>query len=542
MHFTAPLYQNLKECVFFIHSDIRHERDYATICAMKRYLLIMAPVAVSAVVSTAALPLVPAPRKCTEEGGRLVKSGQVGRDDARFVADASLPAEGYRLKVSSGGIVVHHRDKAGALYALKSLEQIAVFTNGVSSVPCVEIEDYPSFRWRGVHIDESRHFFGKETLKQVLDLMAMHKLNVLHWHLTDDQGWRLEVPGRPELIKYGAVRPQSPVHGVRQRRTASGEPYIPLNGQVYGPFYYTPADVREIVAYAAERCITIVPEIEFPGHFAAALAAYPAFACRPENFADRSPRCIWGVEKDVLCAGNDEALKFLEDVLDYVAKVFPGEFVHIGGDECPVVRWRDCKKCQARIKAENLGGVDALQPWITRRMEKFLRERGKRTVGWDEYLAGDVPEDAVCMSWHSRNDRPVGFVSAKEAVRRGHEVVMTPVDWTYFYCGQEIPDDPFLYGRGDVGLKKVYDFNPVADIPEEFRPRILGGQCCNWSEYTWNEYDLGWKMWPRTCAIAEALWTGDGRPGYDSFLKRMRVHRKRLVGLGVFCAPLPPYR
>ena len=146
------------------------------------------------------------------------------------------------------------------------------------------------------------------------------------------------------------------------------------------------------------------------------------------------------------------------------------------------------------------------------------------------------------MSWHSRNDRPVGFVSAEEAVRRGHEVVMTPVDWTYFYCGQEIPDDPFLYGRGDVGLKKVYDFNPAADIPEEFRPRILGGQCCTWSEYTWNEYDLGWKMWPRTCAIAEALWTGDGRPGYDCFLERMRVHRKRLVGLGVFCAPLPPYR
>ena len=279
-----------------------------------------------------------------------------------------------------------------------------------------------------------------------------------------------------------------------------------------------------------------------PGHFAAVLAAYPEFACNPGNFADRSPRCIWGVERDVLCAGNDKALKFLEDVLDYVARVFPGEFVHIGGDECPVDRWRECAKCQSRIKSEGLADVHGLQPWITRRVERQLRARGKRIVGWDEYLVGDVPKDAVCMSWHTRKPRnDHDFITAAEAVRRGHDVVMASHDWTYFYYRQGIPDDPFLYGGGEVTLERVYNFDPAANIPEEFRKHVLGGQCCNWSEYTWNEYDLGWKMWPRTSALAEVMWLGSEKPGYGDFLNRMNAHRGRIVKRGVLCAPLPPY-
>lgn len=498
---------------------------------------------VCALISEGRPELVPAPRHCRSSDGRYsVKGEKLESAVAKFKEDPSLPPEGYRINVADDGIAVHHRDAAGKFYALMSLEQMAVATNGGFSIPFTEIEDYPAYGWRGVHIDESRHFFGKETLKQVLDLMAMHKLNVLHWHLTDDQGWRLDIPGYPELLKYGAVRPESPVHGKLLKRTSSGEEILPTNGQVYGPFYYTESDVREIVGYAAERYITVVPEIELPGHFAAVLASYPEFACKPENFANRSPRCIWGVERDVLCAGNDKALKFLEDVIEYVVKVFPAEFVHIGGDECPVDRWRECGKCQARIRKEGLKDVHGLQPWITRRVEKLLRKHGRRIVGWDEYLVGDVPANAVCMNWHTRKPRnDHDFTTALEAVKRGHDVVMAPHDQTYFYYRQGIPDDPFLYGGGEVSLKRAYDFNPAANIPEEYRKHILGGQCCNWSEYTWNEYDLGWKMWPRTSAISEAMWTGADKPGYEDFLKRMRVHRKRLVKRGVFCAPLPPY-
>lgn len=250
-----------------------------------------------------ALVLVPQPQKVVKRGG------VTDRVAVSQKTDPTIPPEGYRLSVTSNGVTIACSDAAGAFYAQETLKQLTtVDDKGGQQLPLVEIEDAPRYRWRGVHIDDCRHFFGKETLLGVLDLMAAHKLNRLHWHLTDDQGWRLDIPGCPELVKYGAVRPASVRHGETEA----------TNGQPYGPFYYTERDVREIIAYAAARHIQIVPEIELPGHVYAALAAYPAFACFPEHLAKRTPCVQWGVEKDVLCIGNDEAIKFMEKVLDYV--------------------------------------------------------------------------------------------------------------------------------------------------------------------------------------------------------------------------------
>ena len=485
----------------------------------------------------AALPVVvPAPRTMVEKGGSYsVPAKAVDPSMAKFATDASLPPEGYALSVTEKGIAVRSRDGAGAFYAIETLKQLAAKEDGNLVFPCVEIEDYPSYGWRGVHFDDCRHFFGKETVKQVLDLMAQHKLNRFHWHLTEDQGWRLDIPGYPELVKYGAVRPASVRHGVH----ATTETPDVLNGVPYGPYYYTEEDVREIVAYAEARHIVVVPEIELPGHVFAALAAYPEFACYPENLVRRTPRLVWGIEPDVLCIGNDKAIKFMEDVLDYVCRLFPGDVVHIGGDECPQVRWKTCPKCQARIKAEGLKDEHDLQPWITRHFVKFLEARGKRSIGWDEYLLGDVPKSAMGMSWREgRSGAGHEHISGAKAAISGHDVVMTPCSYCYLDYGQGLGGDPFQYIGGRVTLERCYSFDPCAGVPEESRRHILGGQCNNWSEYTWNEYDLAWKMWPRTSALAEVFWLGDAKPGFADFRRRMAVHRGRLVAQGVNCAPL----
>lgn len=485
----------------------------------------------------AAVTLVPAVRSIKESGCSTTAT------NVTFVTASGIPAEGYRISVTKDGVTVTSAAEAGRFYALQTLRQL----KQSDGYPCVEIEDAPAYSWRGVHFDDCRHFFGKQTLKRTLDLMAQHKFNVLHWHLTEDQGWRLDIPGYPDLVKYGAVRPSSPAHGAMSRKLPNGERTMDLDGQQYGPFYYTEADVREILAYAAERHIKIVPEIELPGHVYAALAAYPEFACSPENLSHRHPRLIWGIEKDVLCIGNDRALKFMEDVLDYVCRLFPSEYVHIGGDECPSERWKDCPKCRARITTEGLADEKELQPWVTRRFVKFLEDRGKRVIGWDEYLNGEIPKSAVGMSWRSAAGNGAGhkLLSPAECVERGHDMIIATHHLTYFYYGQGLPDDPFQYGGtgrphggGSLTLEKVYSFDPMTGIPESGRSRILGGQCCNWSEYTWNEYDLEWKMWPRGCAMAETLWLGGDKPGFADFRARMEIHRKRLLADGVNCAPL----
>jgi len=342
----------------------------------------------------------------------------------------------------------------------------------------------PAYAWRGFHLDEARHFFGKETVKDYLDHLHRLRLNVLHWHLTDDQGWRLDVPGFPELVKYGAVR-----------SSTDGD------GKTYGPFFYTAADVKEIVAYASARGIRVVPEIEIPGHVRALLAAHPEFSCTGD--LKREAWTEWGICEDVLCAGNETAVAYYERVLDAVMAMFPSEFIHIGGDECPKKRWKACPKCQARMKALGLKDEEALQGWLTTRIVRHVASKGRRAIGWDEILAGgDLPKGTLIQCW-----RDARFV--REAAERGYDVIASPCESCYFTFAEGLPDDPYRYRSWTKGktlsAAKMLRFDPRAGIPPELQGRIIGGECCLWSEYVHDREELDYKVLNRLDAFAKAL-------------------------------------
>ena len=375
-------------------------------------------------IAATALALVPAPRELAWREGTCAYV----EADVRYVRDAALPPEGYRLEVTPGGVTVASADDAGAFYARKTLKQLAAGDGGRAgarpsrgasgmprpTIPCCVIKDAPAFRWRGFMLDEGRHFFGKETVKGLLDQMADHKLNVFHWHLTEDQGWRIDVPRFPELVKYGSVRPESPMHGCRGTK---GD--FRGNGQPYGPYFYTPDDIREILAYAKERFIMVVPEIEVPGHIRALLAAHPEFACK--EGLPRVPCMFNGVQDEVLCAGNDDAIRFMEQVYDEVCALFPGAYIHIGGDECPKKRWKECPKCQARIKALGLKDEDELQAWVTRHFTDYLAKKGRRTIGWDEVYAGNPGKETIIQAWHIQHGNKYGLLAAEA----GHPTIVS---------------------------------------------------------------------------------------------------------------------
>lgn len=459
--------------------------------------------------------------------------------------DASLPPEGYSLKVAPGRIEIASSDEAGAFYARETLKQLTakVSTDSVE-IACCEIRDWPRYRWRGLLIDEARHFLGKNVVMRVLDQMAQHKLNVLHWHLVDDQGWRLEIKSHPELVKYGSVRPRSVKMGTHARWLPPDKKLsFEYDTETYGPYFYSHDDVREILAYARVRHITVVPEIELPGHVRALLAAHPELSCRGD--LERIPRVAWSIEKDVLCVGNDAAIRLLEEVFDEVCELFPDTpYIHIGGDECPRDRWKECPKCQARMRALGLKDESGLQSWITSHFVGYIERKGRRAVGWDEVLAGDVPTSTVGMTWRmsAKGGAMTHFVSAPEAVGRGHDMVMTPSACCYLSKRQFASGDPYPYYGVRLGspltIEKVYAFDPCAGIPEEGRRYIIGGQACVWGESVFNVFDFEWKTWPRGCALAEVLWLGESKPAYEDFLGRMRAHRARLIEQGVNCAPL----
>jgi len=483
----------------------------------------------------AAIVLVPQPVELTELPGTCAVTNVTER------RDASVPAEGYRLEVTSAGIAVTSSDAAGAFYARQTLAQLAETKDGKTVYPCCRIVDAPAYPWRGVLIDEGRHFMGKEAVKQQLDLMAYHKLNRLHWHLTEDQGWRFDVPGLPDLVKYGSVRAESPSHGARLRVIGKFQYRSDaLNGCPYGPFYYTRADLEEIVAYAAARHIEIVPEIELPGHSHGVLAAYPELACCPENIRPRLAMSDWGISTNVCCVGNDATLRFFEKVFDYVCEVFPSKVIHLGGDECPRVMWERCPKCQARMKAEGLKTSGDLQGWITRKMADYLAKKGRRIMGWDEILAGDVPTTAIGQSWRTQQANGAGteLVGTAAAVARGYDMVVTPHTECYYAYGAKIPDDPFQYSSDNLPLSRAYAFDPMTGIPAEYRKHVLGSEACCWSEYVWNEYDLCWKLWPRSCAMAEILWRDPQPRDCADFVRRVAIHRQRLIKRHVNCQPV----
>ena len=479
-------------------------------------------------------PLIPQPKKYVPKRGRCLMPGpRVEPWMLRRETNATLKSGAYRISVTSDRVLVTASDEDGFFNAFQTLRQISEerplcrtrdpYCGGETAsdlmLPCCEVEDEPAFRWRGVHIDECRHFFGKAAILDALEQMAAYKLNVLHWHLTEDQGWRLAIDAFPKLTERGAIRRAT------QTRVKNG--FCDLDGCTYGPFFYTKEDVREIVAFAAAHRITIVPEIELPGHCRAALAAYPEFACFPEAFP-HEPSCVWGVEDDVLCVGNPDAIRFFERVLDEVMELFPGRYVHIGGDECPTVRWRRCPKCRA--KAESLGlKPEKLQGWVTAHFAKYLSDRGRSAIGWDEILECDIPADTPVMSWRENSTAPSS----------GHPVVLCNSRCNYYSCAPQargsgparVPDSKRV-----LDMPAVYAFEPYAGVPEKDRSNVIGAQACFWSETLEDATMLEMNMWPRLLSLAEIMWANP-KKDYPEFLERVRQHIDRLADQGVRLGP-----
>jgi hexosaminidase len=419
---------------------------------------------------------------------------------------SDLPEEGYRLAVKPHGVRAEAATEAGLFYALQTLRQLSpAGAKGVGALelPCVEIEDAPRFAWRGLHLDVCRHFFGIDFLKRYLDWMAMHKYNVFHWHLTDDQGWRLAVPKYPKLAEISAWRTEK-------------------DGASHGGFY-SREEVCEVVEYARQRHITVLPEIELPGHAQAALAAYPEYSCAGGPFAVVNE---WGVFDEVFCAGNDETFAFLEDVFAEVLALFPGDYVHIGGDECPKTRWKECPKCQQRMLDEGLKNEEELQSYFVRHFAKWLAARGKKPIGWDEILEGGLAKEAALMSWRGEQ----GGIDAASA---GHDVVMAPE--SHAYLDRRHYDEEGEPGRLSVNtLENVYSYEPVpAELDAEQARHVLGSQGNMWAENTITDDEVAAMVYPRACALAEVVWSPKEARNWNNFKQRLRAHGTQLAALGI---------
>jgi hexosaminidase len=433
--------------------------------------------------------------------------------------DGSLAhPEGYILRVSREGIEISGNDEAGVFYGVQTLLQIINKTASQEPVlrhyvPYVRILDYPRFAWRGMHLDVSRHFLSIDFIKKQLEIMARHKLNVFHWHLTDDQGWRIEIKKYPGLTGVGAWRADR-----EDQPWDSREPLKTGEKPSYGGFY-TQEQIRDVVAYARRLHITIVPEIEMPGHAVAALAAYPELSCSGEKI-EVMPGAYWPITH-IFCAGNDRTFEFIDDVLAEVTDLFPSTFIHIGGDEANKKEWETCAKCRARMEAEHLATVKELEGYFFRRVEKSLASHGRRLIGWDKVLGAGLTSEAAIMSWK-------GIRGGTPAAMQGHDVVMTPTEHMYFDFYQAESGEPPAIG-GYLPLKKVYGFDPV---PSEMEPAIqkhvLGVQANVWTEYMQTEASVEYMIFPRQCALAEVAWSQPERKDYGDFLMRMDAHYKRL--------------
>jgi hexosaminidase len=476
-------------------------------------------------------------------GFRLAVSGTVGTA-TRVVsvrldpALARLGEEGYRLSVTPARITIRAFRPAGAFYAVQTLRQLLPPDNfrqaavtGVSwAVPAVEIEDMPRFGWRGAHLDVSRSFMPKEFVKKYIDLLALHKLNRFHWHLTDDQGWRIEIKKYPLLTAVGAWRRNSLV-GV-QHNYADTTQWV-YDNVPHGGFY-TQDDVREVVAYAKARFITVVPEIEMPGHAQAAIAAYPWLG---NTGAQLEVLGHWGVDENIMNP-SDSAIHFMQDVLTEVLALFPGHWIHTGGDEAPKAQWAASPVAQARIKQLGLHSENELQSWLTAQMSQWLAARGRALIGWDEILEGGMEglaPNAVVMSWR-------GIEGGIAAARAGHDVVMTPTSNTYFdyYQSQNRAAEPLAIG-GFLPLDSVYAYEPVpAALTPEQGAHVLGTQGQIWTEYQRNPRNVEFMVFPRLVALAEVAWTPREQKNFADFRARLARHVLRLGILDVNYRPLNP--
>jgi hexosaminidase len=461
-------------------------------------------------------------------GGAVPPAAIALRRDAALTR---LGAEGYALTVRRDGVVARAPELAGLFYAVQTIRQLLpaaimrdATVSGVDwSMPAVTIQDRPRFGWRGGHLDAGRHFMPKEFVKKYIDLLALHKLNTFHWHLTDDQGWRIEIRQYPKLTSVGSCRKETLVG--RQPRDQAQWRFdaTPHCG------FYTQDDAREIVEYARARYVNVVPEIEMPGHAVAAIAAYPELGVtgEPMEVATR-----WGIFSDILNA-EPATIAFMQNVLTEVMQIFPGRYIHVGGDEADKAKWKTSPRIQARIKDLGAGDEHGLQSWFIRQMDAFLASKGRRLIGWDEILEGGLAENAVVMSWR-------GVEGGIAAARAGHDVVMTPTSHTYldYYQSKDQAREPLAIG-GFLPLETVYSYEPVpAQLEAQFAKHVLGAQAQVWTEYMPDPKQVEYMAFPRLSALAEVVWSPKDGKDYADFLKRLGAHLQRLQALDVNFRPL----
>lgn len=413
--------------------------------------------------------------------------------------------EGYKLEIRSDAISLKGGSEAGVFYGVQTLHKSLPITQGKAQVeaalPAGTVSDAPRFNYRGFMLDVGRHYFPVSYLKQVIDMLALHNINHFHWHLTEDQGWRIEIKKYPKLTEIGSVRPRTLID--RETQTYDDTPH---SG------FYTQEEAKEIVQYAAERFITVIPEIDLPGHMTAALVAYPELGCTGGPY---EIPCKWGVFPEVLCGGNDQTLQFAKDVLNEIMDIFPGPYIHIGGDECPKVRWEACPKCQAKIRELGLKNTpkhskeNQLQTYFMGEVGKLIRERGRKMLGWDEMLEGGLTEEATVMSWTSVR-------GGIETARLHHNAIMTPIQFLYF------SNPRFNRIMGTKSVERVYTFEPMPkELTADEQQYIIGTQACLWTEWTRDSLKVEWQILPRMAALAEIQWTRPEQKDFKGFLQRL---------------------
>lgn len=424
-----------------------------------------------------------------------------------FEKDMDLDPDSYHLNIEKSGIHILASDSTGAFYAVQSLRQILAQADTTPKglrIPCLSITDRPEFDYRGMHLDVSRHFFTVEEVCQYIDLLALHKFNRFHWHLTDDQGWRIQIRQYPKLTEIGAYRDSTVI-----KKNTGKYDGIPHGG------YYSQEDIKKVVKYAAGKCIEVIPEIEMPGHSSAALAAYPELGCTDGPYEVQK---TWGVFEDVYCAGDEDSFTFITNVLQEVVSLFPGRYIHIGGDECPKTAWKACAKCQKRISEEDLKNEKELQAWFIQRIADSLRVMGKQLIGWDEILEGGLADNAIVMSWRGED-------GGIEAARSGHYAIMTPNPVCYFdhYQSEDTGKEPFAIG-GYTPVKEVYEYHPIPralnDTEEKY---ILGVQGNLWTEYITDIEHLQYMALPRMAALSEVCWRPPDDRDYSDFIWRVQA-------------------
>ena len=456
------------------------------------------------------------------------------------IDDAIENEEGYEVSVTYDKIVISGKTAKGVFYGIQTLKQLlptTIESKTDVTIPAVTIKDHPRFAYRGMHLDVARHIFPVEFIKKYIDLIAMHKMNTFHWHLTEDQGWRIEIKKYPKLTEIGSKR-----YGT----IIGHHPGTGNDETEYGGFY-SQEEVKDIVKYATERHVTVIPEIELPGHASAAIAAYPFLSCFPEEptvvtnnlgskagkeaQANGTPKIVqegWGVFDDVFCAGNEETFQFLEDVLAEVIPLFPSEYIHIGGDECPKNNWKRCTDCQKRIKDNNLADEHGLQSYFIQRIEKYLNTQGKKIIGWDEILEGGLAPNATVMSWR-------GEEGGIEAAKQQHDVIMTPGHSCYFdhYQVEDKANEPLAIG-GKTTVADVYNYEPMSkELTNEEEKYILGAQANVWTEYMKTTDYVEYMILPRMTALSEVVWTPKDAKNWEDFRLRLNTMKNRYDAMGL---------